>query len=819
MKLPMSWLRDYVELPEVDAREVADRLTAAGLQVERVERVGEGIEGVVVAKVLAIEELSGFKKPVRWVTLADGSGERQVICGATNFGVNDVIAYARPPAILPGDFRIEAREAYGHRSDGMICSGRELGISDDHSGILVLDPDLPLGSDVVEALNLRDNVLDVSINPDRGYALSVRGLAREVAIAYGAPYLDSALVSPQTGDGSAYEIRIEDTEGCDRYVARLIEGLDTGVASPQWLQRRLVLAGMRPISLMVDVTNYVMLDVGQPLHAFDRSRLAGPIVVRRATAGERLRTLDDVDRVLDPRDLVIADDSGPIALAGVMGGASTEITESTTQVLLEAAHFDATSVAYTARRHRLGSEASRRFERGVDDALPPSAAELAVSLIEQLGAGRRADGVTDVDERALIPAISLDPELPGRIAGVEYASTTVEERLTDIGCRVTESAAGLEVAPPSWRPDLRRPVDLVEEVVRLEGYAALPSTVPRATVGAGLTRAQRLRRVLGRALAGAGYTEVLCSPFVGPDTADALMFEPDDDRRRAVRIANPVSDAEPFLRTTLLPGLFAAVTRNVGRGLADLALFETGPVFRARTDQPVAPSLPPGVRPAQADLAALDAALPDQPGRVAAVLAGGRDAAGWWGSGRPATWSDAIEAARLLARAVGVELEVTADRHPPFHPGRCAALHVGRQLLGHAGELHPRVVESYDLPSRAVAMEVSLDSLLDAAPEIAAAPVVSPYPAATIDVALVVDAALPVGELGAALRAGAGELLESLRMFDLYSGEQVGPGRKSVAFSMRLRAADRTLTADEVAAVREAAVAEASRRHGAELRT
>lgn len=819
MKVPVSWLRDYVELPDVASREIAERLTAAGLQVERVDQVGADIVGVVAARVLTIEDLTGFKKPIRWVGLTDGTVERQVICGATNFAVGDVVAYARPPAELPGGFRIEAREAYGHTSDGMICSGRELGISDDHAGILTLDPATVLGSPVVDALGLRDDVLDISINPDRGYALSIRGVAREVAIAFGVGFQDSALVSPNVGNGEGYPIRIEDADGCDRFVARTLAGLQPGIASPAWMQRRLTLAGMRPISLMVDITNYVMLDVGQPLHAYDLGKLSGPIVVRRAQAGERLTTLDDVTRELDPRDLVIADESGAIGLAGVMGGALTEISDTTTTVLVEAAHFEPTTIAYTARRHRLGSEASRRFERGVDDALPPSAAELTVSLIEQLGGARRLDGVTDVDQRPMLPVIELDPELPGRIAGVEYAVTVVEDRLTQVGCRVDPSKVGFEVRPPSWRPDLKIPQDLVEEVLRLEGYSRLPSTLPRAIAGTGLSRKQRLRRVAGRALAGAGYTEVLCSPFVDAESAQRLLLPPDDPRCPSVRIANPVSDAEPFLRTTLLPGLLTALARNVGRGLTDVALFETGPVFRARAGAPAASSLPSGVRPTDEQLATLNAALPDQPGRIAVVLAGEWEPPGWWGAGRPATWADAIESARVLARAVGIELEVAADRHAPFHPGRCAVLRLGGEIVGHAGELHPRVVEAFGLPGRSCAMEASFDALLAAAPDIAVAPVVSAYPAATIDIAVVVAAEVPSAQVGAALRAGAGELLESLRLFDVYEGNQVGAGRKSLAFSLRLRAGDRTLTAEEATAVRDAAVAEAGRRCGAELRT
>lgn len=818
MRVPMSWLRDYVDLPDVDPREVADRLTAAGLQVERVEPIGDKVAGVVVAQVLEFEEVAGQKKPIRWVRLTDGTAERNVICGATNFVVGDVVAYARPPATLPGGFEITARKTYGHLSDGMICSGRELGISDEHDGILVLAEDLELGTDVVAALDLRDDVLDISINPDRGYALSVRGVARELATAYGVAFRDPAHVDVPPVDGAAYDVRIDAPDGCSRYVARTLGVLDPAVSSPAWLARRLVLAGMRPISLMVDVTNYVMLDLGQPLHAFDRARLRGPIVVRWATAGETLRTLDDVDRTLDPRDLVIADDGGPIALAGVMGGAATEIRPDTTDVVLEAASFDSVCVSYTARRHRLGSEASRRFERGIDHDLAPSAAQVAVSMIARFGAGTPSEAVTDVDLRQPSAAIRLDPDLPGRIAGVAYPATTVEARLRDVGCVVSASASGLEVAPPSWRPDLRVPVDLVEEVVRLEGYDGLPSTLPSAPAGRGLTRAQRLRRQIGRALAAAGYVEVLTSPFVDLGSAQRLQLAASDPRTPSVRLANPVSDEEPYLRTTLLPGLFAALARNVGRGLTDVALFETGPVFRAKPDAPAPPALPVGTRPSATQLAALDAALPDQPQRLAAVLTGARERAGWWGPARSAGWSDAVAAVQTLARAVGVEVTVAADQHPPFHPGRCAILRIGEERLGHAGELHPRVVEACGLPARSCAMEISLDVLIAAAPEIPVAPVVSAYPPATIDIAVAVDASVPSGDVAEALRLGAGELLESLRLFDVYVGDQLGEGRKSLAFTLRLRAHDRTLTAEEAIAVRDAAVAEAASRCGAQLR-
>ena len=820
MRVPLSWLLSHVDLADPDAWDIARRLTDAGLKVERVDVTGEGIDNVVVARVLTIEELTEFKKPIRWVTLTDGKDERQVICGASNFKVGDIVAYARPPATLPGGFVIERRAAYGRESDGMICSARELGMGDDHTGIVVLghgdDAELELGADVVTVLGLRDSVLELGINPDRGYALSIRGIAREVATSYRIDFNDPAVLDTVAVSSDGHPVRIDDVDGCDRYVARVITHIDPTVPSPRWLQRRLTLAGMRPISLAVDVTNHVMLELGQPLHAFDRDLVAGALVVRRATDGESIRTLDDVVRTLHPNDLVIADDSGAVAIAGVMGGASTEIGAGTTEIVLESAHFDATSIAYTSRRHRLVSEASRRFERGVDDALAPAAAEAAVRLlasVQTIDVG----GVTDVDERRPRPSIQLDPALPGRLAGVDYSPEQVRGRLVDVGCAV-DGDDPLTVSPPSWRPDLRRPVDLVEEVVRLEGYDGLPVTVPRAPGGRGLTHEQRQRRQIGRALAAGGWAEVLTYPFSSPDAGDALLLPAGDDRRPSVRVANPVSDEEPMLRASLLPGLLAALARNVGRGFPDVGLFEVGPVFRWPADVPPMPRPPVAERPSDDVIEAMDRALPVQPLHAAVAVTGRWERAGWWGPGRAAGWQDVIEAARTIAGSVGAPLTVTAADLTPWHPGRCAALVVDGEVVGHAGELHPRVVEALDLPAGTCALELAVAPVLAAAPEVRLAPTVSAYPPATVDVALVVDAAVPAAAVEAALREGAGPLLEELRLFDVYTGDPVPAGKRSLAYSLRLRAADRTLTVEESVAVRDAAVAVAAERFGAELR-
>ncbi|MFF5586579.1 phenylalanine--tRNA ligase subunit beta [Streptomyces hygroscopicus] len=839
MRVPLSWLREYVDLPAGETgRDVQAKLVAAGLEVETVEQLGAGLKGpLVVGQVLAIEELEGFKKPIRYcqvdVGRANGTGEPQnIVCGARNFRVGDKVVVVLPGAELPGGFAISARKTYGKVSEGMICSASELGMSDDHDGIIVLPPEHEAGSDAIELLELVDEVLDIAVTPDRGYCLSMRGIARETAIAYELPLRDPALLDVPAPNSHGYPVKVADPIGCDRFTARTVTGLDPEAHSPIWLQRRLQKAGMRPVSLAVDITNYVMLELGQPLHAYDRSRVNGAIGVRRAEPGEKLTTLDGTQRVLDGEDLVITDESGPIGLAGVMGGANTEIADATadpgtgqmvgtTEVVIEAAHFAPVSVARTARRHKLSSEASRRFERGVDPQAASAAAQRTVDLLVLLAGGTAEVGVTEIIAPSAPHTITLPADHPDKVAGVHYGRETVVRRLQQIGCDVY-GADDLTVTVPSWRPDLTDPNDLAEEVIRLEGYENLPSTLPLPPAGRGLTERQRLHRRVGRALAGAGYVEALNYPFIGEEVLDQFGLAADDPRRDVVRLVNPLSDAEPALRTTLLPGLLGALRRNHGRGEHDLALFETGLVFRATGDEPPAAVLPVDRRPTDEQIAALDAALPHQPRRAAAVLAGDREQAGWWGKGTPVSWADAVEAGRIVAREAGVELIVRQDQQDPWHPGRCAALLAvvdGEEILvGNAGELHPRVTKALGLPERTCAMEIELDRLERAGTGRVEAPHVSTFPVATQDIALVVGASVPAAEVETALREGAGELLESLRLFDVFTGEQLGEGKKSLAYALRFRAPDRTLTAEEIAASRDAAVAVAADRTGATLR-
>ncbi|RNF86616.1 phenylalanine--tRNA ligase subunit beta [Streptomyces botrytidirepellens] len=833
MRVPLSWLREYVDLPAGETgRDVQAKLVAAGLEVETVEQLGAGLKGpLVVGQVLAIEELEGFKKPIRYcqvdVGQANGTGEQQnIVCGARNFAVGDKVVVVLPGAELPGGFAISARKTYGKTSEGMICSASELGMSDDHDGIIVLPPEYEVGTDAIELLQLVDEVLDIAVTPDRSYCLSMRGIARETGIAYELPLRDPALLDVPAPNSHGYPVKVADPVGCDRFTARTVTGLDPEARSPIWLQRRLQKAGVRPVSLTVDITNYVMLEIGQPLHAYDRSRVTGAIGVRRAEPGEKLTTLDGTQRVLDAEDLVITDDSGPIGLAGVMGGANTEIADvneaaGTTEVVIEAAHFAPVSIARTARRHKLSSEASKRFERGVDPEATSAAAQRTVDLLVLLAGGTAEVGVTEILSPGAPHTITLRADHPDKVAGVAYGRETVVRRLQQIGCDVY-GADDLTVTVPSWRPDLRDPNDLAEEVIRLEGYENLPSTLPQPPSGRGLTERQRLHRRVGRALAGAGYVEALNYPFIGEEVLNQLGLAADDPRRDLVRLVNPLSDAEPALRTTLLPGLLAALRRNAGRGEHDLALFETGLVFRATGDEPPAVRLPVDHRPSDEEIAQLDAALPSQPRRAATVLAGDRQQAGWWGKGTPVSWADAVEAGRTVAREAGVELIVRQDQQDPWHPGRCAALLAvvdGEEILvGNAGELHPRVTKALGLPERTCAMEIELDRLERAGGGAVTSPHVSTFPVATQDVALVVDDSVAAADVEKALREGAGELLESLRLFDVFTGEQIGEGKKSLAYALRFRAPDRTLTAEEVAVARDAAVAVAAERTGATLR-
>lgn len=832
MRVPYSWLREIVAAGapgwDVAPAELEQALVRIGHEVEEVATLGP-VEGpLTVGRVTAIEELTGFKKPIRFCHVDVGEGkDREIVCGATNFTVGELIVAALPGTTLPGDFKIAARKTYGRNSDGMICSAAELGMGADHSGILVLPPGTAdPGADAAAVLGLDDVVFHLAITPDRGYCMSLRGLAREVACAYDLDFVDPAqVVKPLPANGEAWPLTVQPGTGVRRFALRPVTGIDPAAVSPWWLQRRLLLFGIRATSPAVDVTNYVMLELGHPMHAHDRKRITGSFSVRFARPGETVVTLDDIERKLEPADVLIVDDTATTAIGGVMGAASTEVRADSTDVLLEAAVWDPAAVSRTQRRLHLPSEAARRYERGVDPAISVVALDRCATLLADIAGGVVSDGLTDwrgdppVGDSATDWAgtpIEISVDLPDRVAGVGYAPGVTARRLTQIGAAVAERGDTLTVTPPSWRPDLVQPADLVEEVLRLEGLDVIPSVLPSAPAGRGLSAAQKRRRAIGKALAQSGYVEILPTPFLPAGVFDLWGLPDDDPRRTTTDVLNPLEADRPHLATTLLPALLEALVRNVSRGLVDVSLYALAQVVRPTTDTRAVDLIPVDRRPTDAEIAVLDASLPRQPQHVAAVLAGLREHRGPWGPGRRAEAADAFEAVRIIARASGIDVRLRAAQQLPWHPGRCAEVLVGDIPVGYAGQLHPAVIERSGLPKGTCALELDLDAMPIGAA--LPAPRVSPFPAVFQDVSLVVAADVPAQAVADAVRAGAGELLEDLQLFDVFTGPQIGEDRKSLTFALRFRAPDRTLTEDDATAARDAAVRRAAEAVGAELR-
>lgn len=834
MLISQNWVTSLVRANnegwKASEQELDSGFVRVGFETEGFQALPETTGPLVIGKVEEVEELTQFKKPIRYcqvnVGTANGTGELQgIICGARNFRLNDFVVVALPGAELPGGFKIAARETYDHISNGMLCSAAELGFTDKSDGIITLGQEFAphLGEDARPLIGLEDTVFDVNVTPDRGYALSARGLIREVASAFDLDFADPAL-APATVTGldmsrvpqpqsSLIDIDLREETQAVRFGLREVSGIDPHARSPFWLERELMLSGIRPVNAATDVTNYVMLLMGTPMHAFDAQAVQGNLVVRNAQAGEKFETLDHVERTLDAEDVVICDESGIQSLAGVMGGTQTEISDQTVDVYFESAIWDPIRVARTSRRHKLSSEASRRFERGVDAAVVEVALDYACALLVDVAGGTVEPGRTLIGSVPAPAAISISAEKPGRYAGVQYSEETVISRLQEVGCTV-EGSQELSVTPPTWRTDITMDVDLIEEVLRLEGLEDIPTILPTPRGGRGLSPAQKRRRAIGHGLAYAGYVEILPSPFIANDTFDVWGLAKDDPRRRAVGVQNPLEADKAVLGTTLLPNMLEAIERNVARGRRDLSLFGLQQVSFQRAETSPMPSV--AGRPSESELAELLDSLPEQPLHVATVAAGKVEFEGPWGQGREYTFADAIESARLVARAAGVEIELSAAEELPWHPGRCAAISVQGKTVGYAGELHPQVLERLGLPARTCAMEIDVTAL--PLEESFPAPVLSAFPALHQDIALVVDEVVPAEEVRRVIAEGAGDLLEDVRLFDIFRGEQLGAGKKSLAFELVFRAADRTLTDEEVNEHRLAAAELAQERVGAHMR-
>ncbi|MGG7464349.1 phenylalanine--tRNA ligase subunit beta [Plantibacter sp. YIM 135347] len=836
MRVPLSWLGEYVDLaPGTTPEDVHAALVRVGLEEEDLHSF-ELTGPIVVGEVIEfVEEPQSNGKTIRWcqVRVAEGDADdavRGIVCGAGNFFPGDKVVVTLPGAVLPGPFPIAARTTYGHVSDGMIASSRELGLGDDHDGILRLSTigvDAPVGTDAIALLGLDDTAVELNVTPDRGYAFSIRGVAREYSHATGAAFRDPASAVPEafTGALEGFTVTIDDQApirgrvGSAVFVTRVVRDVDPTRPTPPWMVARLKLAGIRSISLIVDITNYVMLELGQPIHGYDLDKLSGGLTVRRAVHGETIVTLDEQERTLHGEDLLITDESGPIGLAGVMGGQTTEIGAETRNVLIEAANFDSVSIARTARRHKLPSEASKRFERGVDPQVAVAAAGRVTQLLVDL-AGGTPDSVGSVYQASpdREPILLPNGYITG-LVGVEFGDEESRGALAEVGGRIEETDGGLLVTPPTWRPDITDKSDLAEEVARILGYDRIPSILPVAPPGRGLTRSQRLRRSTADALAYSGATEVLAYPFV---TAEANNRYGSAEVREvpAIKLANPLDARSPFLRTSLLPGLLEVAHRNLSRGMTDVSISEIGLVFRpSRHGSYGQETLPAGAAlPTQEQLRELEDGVPPQPHHVA-VLAFGNSTPKQ--PGQPAVAvgiADALDAVHAVARALGVEIEVKQGSHQAFHPGRTAELLVDGHHVGYAGELHPAIAEEAHLPRVVAVAELDLDRLIELGDKPVEATTIGTFPAATQDLSIVVPADAAAGDVLAAVREGAGELLEHIQLVDDYRGQGVAEGEKSLTFALRFRAADRTLTAAEASDAKLAGAALAAERFGATVR-
>ncbi|GAA3758719.1 phenylalanine--tRNA ligase subunit beta [Microbacterium kribbense] len=840
MRVPLSWLREYVDVaPDVTPEDVLASLVAVGFEEEDVHRFE--ISGpVVVGQVLSlVPEPQTNGKTINWCQVDVGEangGVRGIVCGAHNFAAFDKVVVTLPGSVLPGPFPIAARKTYGHVSDGMIASARELGLGDEHDGILRLADlgiDAPVGADAIALLGLDDVAVEINVTPDRGYALSMRGVAREYAHATGAAFRDPGdrpwgeLGQPEGGFAVAVadDAPIRGNVGASEFVVRVVRGVDPSAPTPPWMIARLVLAGIRSLSVLVDITNYVMLELGNPVHGYDLDKLSGGITVRRARPGEKLTTLDDQVRTLDEQDLLITDDSGPIGLAGVMGGAATEISASTRNVLIEAATFDPVTIARSARRHKLPSEASRRFERGVDPAIPFIAARRVADLMVEL-----AGGTLDAEVGgALFTAhhqdgIFLPKEFVPGLVGVDYTADEITGALEMIGCDVADvegfRAGGPQwaVTPPSWRPDLTDKWTLAEEVARIHGLDRVPSVLPTPPSGSGWTAEQLGRRRVANALAAAGLVETPSFPFTTQAQND-LHGSATGRSLPGVRLANPLDGNAPFLRRSLIPGLLQVAHRNAARGFTNLALFEAGAVFLPEPGVAYGTDFVPPLaqRPDDDVLAALNAALPPQPRHVAVLLAGDAVAKAPGQTAVPVSLADALHAVATIAAAAGARIDVIQSERAALHPGRTGVLTAAGHEVGYVGELLPAVTAGADLHGRVYVAELDLDAVLDARTPVVAASL-STHTPATQDVSLVVPAGVPASDVRQALVDGCGALLESLHLVDDYRGPGLAEGTKSLTFGLLFRAAGRTLTAAEATDAKLQGVEVAAERFGATIR-
>ena len=793
MKFTLDWIQEFVDLPTNDPDEITEALESLGHEVEGWERMAHRFEGVVIGRVLEVGAHPNADK-VRVTKVDVGDDILDIICGAWNFEAGAIVPVAVPGAVIQGDFEITQRKIRGIVSNGMICSESELEVGEDAAGIMVLDDDYPdaaqrLGENFVGLLPEDDVVFDVSITPNRPDCMSVYGLARELAAFYKVPLVKPNLELPD-GD-AATSVTILDDVACPRFVGREVRGINVG-ASPHRIRARLAAAGVRPISNVVDASNYAMMEFGHPTHAFDVDRLGDTVVVRRAARDEPITTLDDLERTLDSSDIVVADAENAVAIAGVMGGANTEVIDETTNVFIEAAYWDPPSVLMTSKRLGLRSEASARFERGMDPEFCRLAADRVAQILVETAGGTVAGVVDEYPAPPESRTIELYMSEIERLLGIRLKSDHATELLERFGFKTTGDDP-LMVAVPTRRPDVHRPADLIEEIARLYGYDNIPGRL-RFGDGLGLPVREQKIRTLRSVMTGAGYHEIFSFSFIGAADLDALQLPLDDPARTGITVVNPLRDEEGVMRTTLLPGLLKAASSNLAKRLDDVRIFEFGKVF-----------LP------------AEEVLPDQPDRLGFAAAGGA-ASRWDGKGDGYDVFDATGLWELISQSMRLDdTELRATERAPFHPGRAAEIVLDGEVIGIVGEIHPAVASAHGIEGRAIAGEVEVDPVV-AERGMWQFDVPSSYPPQVFDLAFEMDSPVPAGTLLAAVDAAGQGMVERRAIFDVYEGDPIPAGRKSVAINLTVRAPDRTLSDEDVAPIRRSIVEAVEAATGGTLR-
>ncbi len=792
MKIPLQWLLEFVDLPTKDPDELASVLAMLGHDFEGYELLQPDWSEVYVGKVISISSHPDADK-IRVCQVDSGRGAEQIICGAWNFDEGATVAVARPGAVLPGDFEIGVREIRGIESNGMICSEKELGLGEDHEGILVLDGEPEIGQLFSDLVELPDVVFDLTITPNRPDAMSIHGIARDLAAHYKLDVTLPTVDELSTDGATEVSVSIEDAHGCRRFVAREVTGVGMG-KSPLWMRHRLRKCGIRSISNVVDVTNYVMVELGHPLHAFDADSIVGDqLSIKRATEGETLVTLDDVERDLTPEDLIIYDKEGPTSMSGTMGGARSEVSDSTNRVLMEAASWDPPTIMYMSRRHDLRSEASTRFERGVDPLLADFADKRAAHLVAQLAGGTVLAGGIDEMPTPIEPiSLELTIEEVEKLLGPGFDSDGVAEILTGLGMKVSGDDP-LQVVVPTFRPDIDRPVDLVEEIARIHGFEKFGSTVPVGSAG-GYTAEQRRLRSLHAALIGAGLNQAVTLPLISKEVIAGLGWDTSD----LVVVRNPLREEDASLRNIMFPSLVTSLAYNLAHGTEAAALFETGRVFSTRPSE-------------------VDPRLPAEEDRLCVALTGPFGIDGIHREPEVADARIVFALIRHLADLLGVsDLTLAPSERPGFHPGRTADVKYGENTIGFAGELLPSAARSFGISQRVAILEVALDSIL-AEPVAVVAKQPSTYPHSDFDLSFVVSDEMPAALLVATTTQAGESLVEEAKVFDEFRGGDLDEYKRAIAIRYRLRAPDRTLSNEDVAPIR-AAMIETAEGLGAQLR-